>query len=141
MESDLECIECNGNVRSAGSQQNQIQKPLRHLSDYVVFKSRLGGKLIYQRKLCFSKLSAIKAHIPNLNNLKQHMKRIIASKYLKFEEKVIAGSTRAVDSSDVDSSSSCNLFSPSSPNDSTALHLVGSNTFKKLIKTLNPSKN
>ena len=124
----FESVSERNNVRSTGSEQEQIQNPWPHLNDYVAFKSRLGEKLIYECKLCLPKLSTIKAHVSSLNNLKQHMKRTHASKYVQFAEKVKAGSTRgkkknnsqpppcALVCSDVDSISSSNLFSLSSAN-------------------------
>lgn len=160
--------------------------PWPHLSDYFVFQSRLGEhKLIYECKLCLPKVCTIKAHVSSLNNLKQHMKRTHASKYVQFEEKVKVGSTRgrrkktdlkSVNSLDVDSSRS-DLFSllpvhkrlrQQSIGESFGiaaagsgvtqasvdqcivnffvanmipLHVVETDTFEKLIKTLNPSKN
>ncbi|CAI9729404.1 Hypothetical predicted protein [Octopus vulgaris] len=76
---------------ATGPQQEQAQNHWPRLDNYFLIKSREGDKFIFNCKLCLPGTVPIKGH---MTNLKLHIKRTHIAKFMQFEEKVKAGSSR-----------------------------------------------
>lgn len=151
-------------------QQDQTENPWPRLSEFFWLESRQGDKYVFVCRICMPKNALIKAHRSTLSNLKQHIRRTHPANFKEFLSKIKKGrknKPRKMLYSDMSSEDSILESIPAikKPRQHTKPYgsevsqslveqrivdffvsnllphsAVESETFEKLIRTLNPTK-